>query len=55
MRTTRTISCLLLATALVAPPVAAQENTQANSNSQPAEQQGTPSDATATNASSTAC
>ena len=55
MRTTRTISCLLLATALVAPPVAAQENTQPNSNSQPAEQQGTPSDATATNASSTAC
>jgi sporulation protein YlmC with PRC-barrel domain len=51
MRTTSPIACLLLATALVAPPALAQE-TQTNTTPQPAESQ----DAAAnTNASSTAC
>ena len=55
MRTTSTIACLLIATALVAPPALAQQETQDNSAAQQAEGQGTAPDGTTANASATAC
>ncbi len=54
MRTNSTIACLLIATALVAPPALAQDNAQTNPEQQPAQNQETAAN-TSANAGSTVC